>query len=119
MRAFARRLGCEFTPKGLITLRCVANVHIMHERIQALLRIGKLSARSASKLAGLDPTFISRLNAVRSTIPRTDALVALAGVFGTTADYLFASRGDPPSPEHVLASIEVARLAASEKGRAA
>lgn len=97
----------------------MANVHIMHERIQALLRIGKLSARAASKLAGLDPTFISRLNAVRSTIPRTDALVALAAVFGTTADYLFAGRGTPPSPEHVVASIEERRLLLYGKGRAA
>jgi transcriptional regulator with XRE-family HTH domain len=91
----------------------------MHETILQLLRLSGLSARRASVLAGLDPTFISRLLAVRSTVPKADALIALAHVFGTTADYLFAQHGEPPTPDQIRAAVQAAQEAAARKAVAA
>lgn len=97
----------------------MTNVHVMHERIKTLCRLAGISARRACLLGGLDATFISRLLAVRSTVPKTDALVALAGVFGTTADFIFAGRGEPPTHEQIRAAVQAAQEAAARKAVAA
>jgi transcriptional regulator with XRE-family HTH domain len=94
----------------------------MHERIDYLIAISGISARLASSLAGLNPTFISRRKCSPKTIPRADFVIALAKVFGTSAEWLFAGLGEAPTPEHVRASVEQAkeRLAKrDESGRAA
>lgn len=94
----------------------------MHERIDYLIAVSGISARLASSLAGLNPTFISRRKCSPKTIPRADFVIALAKVFGTNAEWLFAGIGAPPTPDQVREAVAQAKerfAKQDEKGRAA
>lgn len=90
----------------------------MQDRLNQLLLIAGLSARQACKLAGLPETFTSRLKSAASQ-PVVGNAMALARVFGTTTDYLFAGSGEPPTPDQIRAAVQAAQEAAARKAVAA
>jgi len=91
---------------------------MLHERIDRLLTDSGLSARAACRLAGICETLIGRWKTA-NIIPRTDLVYALAGVFGVSVDYLFAGRGEPPTPDQIRSAVQAAQEAAARKAVAA
>jgi transcriptional regulator with XRE-family HTH domain len=88
------------------------------ERLEHLLTLAGISARFACRLAGLPETFISRVKSDGSE-PVARNAIALAQVFGTTADYLFAGHGAAPTPDQIRVAVQAAQEAAARKAVAA
>ena len=101
------------TPFGIMT-----TFGVMHERITWLITAAGLSARAACRLAGISETLIGRWK-TDNIIPRTDLVYALSRVLGTTADFIFAGSGEPPTHDQIRAAVQAAQEAAARKAVAA
>lgn len=92
----------------------LATVGVMlHERIARLRVAAGLGQRELCRLAGLNPTFLSRARVSSHMVPRADLVVAIAHVLGTTADWLVAGHGEAPTDAAVVAAVRAARVRSS------
>lgn len=109
LKVVALRLAFRFDSSASL-----ATVGVMlHERIARLRVAAGLGQRELCRLAGLNPTFLSRARVSSQMVPRADLVVAIAHVLGTTADWLVAGHGEAPTDAAVVAAVRAARVRSS------
>jgi len=120
-RASTDRFDDTIRARMVSTYRDTSSVAAVCERFgvsdgyaRSVLRAAGLSSAELARLAGLKgPSHIGMIErGERSEISGSTA-VEIARVLGTTAEYLIAGRGAPPSEEEVRAAVDAARRGAA------
>lgn len=79
-------------------------------RLASLRSIAELTPAELARLSGLkNPSHIGMIERSERTEIAGNTAVEIARVLGTTAEYLVAGRGAPPSAEQVRAAVATAR----------
>lgn len=87
------------------------------KRLTKARKLGDLSSRQLSTLAGLASNYSAMIERRAAKNPAFGAVLALARVLGISLDWLAYGVGEAPSREHVQAAVAQAR--ASEPSKAA
>lgn len=79
-----------------------------YERIFALRTVAGLSSRELSTLVAGNPSYLASGKS-QGSIPTADRAIAIARVLGTTAEYLVAGEGEPPTADRIRGAVAAAR----------
>ncbi len=88
----------------------------LSRRLERLRELGDISARALSMLIGASPNTVANLEAGRSRTPRSDILLSLARVLGTSAEYLAFGQGECPSVATVRDALGLAGYDPAQHG---
>jgi transcriptional regulator with XRE-family HTH domain len=78
-------------------------------RIQELRTLSGLSSRELSRLAGLSPTHVRRIETGHFAEVSTGTIARIARVFGVGLDWLYLGTGKRPANHLVAKAVVIAR----------